>query len=126
MYIPPPPTINEMLGKTLRMVTQNGNQSIDFEAETGERWVMHYVPDCCAHAEIEDVVGDLQDLVGAPLLMAEESTNSTDPQKALYCVEDSYTWSYYRFATVKGYVTIRWYGSSNGYYAEAAQIDRLP
>lgn len=55
--------------------------------------------------------------------MAEESTNSDDPPKS--DGEESYTWTFYRMATVKGYVTIRWYGSSNGYYSERASFGRM-
>ena len=71
---------------------------------------------------IEDIVGDLSDLVESPILMAEEATNANNenpegvPQK-LY--QESFTWTFYKLATVKGYVTVRWYGESNGYYSES-------
>ncbi len=113
---------SNLVGKTLSVVTQNGRDSIDFEATTGERWQMFYEPDCCAVCEIEDVVGDLQDLVGSPIVMAETSTSSDNPRHES---DDSFTWTFYKLATVKGYVTIRWYGSSNGYYSEAASFKRL-
>ena len=111
----------QLIGKTLRTVAQIGRESIVFEAVTGEKWEMAYEPDCCAQCEIEDVVGDLQDLVGAPIMMAEASTNSNDPKQQNY-PDDSFTWTFYKFATAKGYVTIRWYGSSNGYYSETASF----
>ena len=118
--------IEGLLGKIMRAVTQNGRDSIDFEAVTGERWCMHYdLNNISGQCSIEDVVGDLQDLVGAPIAMAEESTNSDDPPSPGDSAPDSYTWTFYRFATAKGYVTVRWYGSSNGYYSERATFRRL-
>ncbi len=119
-------SVEDLLGRTMRSVTRNGNASIDFEATTGECWSMYYARDCCAECTIEDVAGELQDLVGAPIALAEESTNSDDPRPPRDYPDESYTWTFYRFATVKGYVTIRWYGSSNGYYSETASFARMP
>ena len=79
--------------------------------------------DCCESVYIEDIVGDLDDLVGTPLLLVEEVSNYDGESK----YEDgeyseSETWTYYRFRTMKGSVDIRWYGTSNGYYSESVDI----
>lgn len=71
---------------------------------------------------IEDIVGDLNDLIGTPMLMAEMSTNS-DPPAEDY--DSSYTWTYYRFESAKGHVDVRWYGTSNGYYSEEVSLGLL-
>lgn len=122
--------LSNIIGKTMKSVTKNGVDSIDFVAETGERWQMYYEQDCCASCTIEDVVGDLEDLVGSPISMAEAVTSASGSPNApgpspSDKYPDSYTWTFYKLATAKGYVTIRWYGSSNGYYSETASFRKV-
>lgn len=89
---------------------------IEFECGTVVQLVHHQ--SCCESVEINDISGDVADLIGAPLVMSEEVTNQPDP----YVPGESYTWTFYRFATVKGYVTLRWLGQSNGYYSESVSV----
>lgn len=84
---------------------------------------MYHDQDCCEAVSIDDIVGDINDLIGSPLTMAEEVTNPDGlGRKDEY--DESYTWTFYKFATNKGYVTIKWYGESNGYYSES--VDFIP
>lgn len=112
--------ISILIGVTLSSVTNNGDEII-FEAEDGRRWKLHHYQDCCESVYVEDVVGDLADLEGTPILMAEEVVSSNDNPEGVTVPDwqDSFTWTFYKFATIKGYVTIRWYGESNGYYSES-------
>lgn len=112
----------QLIGKTLTDVTISGRDSISFTADTGERWSMYYEPDCCASAQIEDIVGDPRDLIDSPIVIAEVAYSQENP---LSEHEESFTWTFYKLATAKGYVTIRWYGSSNGYYSEEASFKRV-
>lgn len=114
--------LKSMLGRQFVRVSGGvGEKEMVFECEDGSKFVFYHEFDCCEYVRIEDVVGDLQDLVGVPLLMADEVTNRDDPVPEPEHVE-SYTWTYYKFATRKGYVDVRWLGDSNGYYSEEVHL----
>lgn len=119
---------NELVGKTLVEARREGDDAIVFVTTDGETYRMFHEQDCCESVFIESITGDLADLVGSPILRAEEATNSDDPPRIdpsfPECLDDSYTWTFYKLATAKGYVDIRWYGSSNGYYSESVTFKR--
>lgn len=114
-------TLTALLGQTLTSVTQDDDE-IRFITSTGTTYKLLHEQDCCEHVSIESIVGDLNDLVGSPILLAEESTNTGEP---LDSGDESWTWTFYKFATIKGYVDIRWYGSSDGYYSESVDFVRI-
>ena len=110
----------QMLGKTFVQVTGSvGGYEMLFETADGERFMFAHQQDCCESVDINDIVGDLQDLCGTPLLVAEEVSGATEPDAEHY---ESYTYTFYKFATRKGYVDVRWLGESNGYYSEGVDL----
>ena len=113
--------IEDMVGKIFTSVTQDGYEMV-FENAT-ERFVFFHSQDCCEHVDINDIVGDLEDLVGEPLLIAEEVSGET-PVDFNEAEHESVTWTFYKFATRKGYVDVRWLGESNGYYSESVSLGR--
>jgi hypothetical protein len=92
---------------------------------------MYHEQDCCESVDINDVCGDVSRLIGYPLTKAEESNSADDPDldidpKEVNANEDcSHTWTFYHLATIKGYVDIRWFGTSNGYYSEIVDMLKL-
>ena len=112
-----------LVGKTLQSCTEDIYE-VTFRVSDDESYKLYHSQDCCESVYIESIDGDLSDLVGTPILMAEEVSNEEDPGP-LGEYEDSYTWTFYKLATVKGYVTIRFYGSSNGYYSERVDFVKI-
>lgn len=116
--------IDELFGKTIIKIEMESTirreeGSILFHLSNGAIYKQYHSQDCCESVWIEDINGDLDDLIGYPLLQAEEVTqNDTN-------TSESATWTFYKFATIKGYVTIRWYGTSNGYYSESACMKKI-
>ena len=111
-----------MLGQTFVEVTGSvGDGEMVFVTADGERFMFAHSQDCCECVDINDIVGDLQDLVGSPMLQAEEVSGVT-PVEFDETEHDSVTWTFYKFATRKGYVDVRWLGESNGYYSESVEL----
>lgn len=111
--------IESLLGKTLVSVVNNDSEIL-FSVEGGEVFKMWHEQDCCESVYVEDICGDLDDLVGMPILRAEE--RSEDDPSLEYNVG---CWTFYELATIRGSVTIRWYGSSNGYYGIGVSVGQI-
>jgi len=113
-------------GKTITAISQIGGDRIEITTEDGKRYAMLHDQDCCESVTIHDIEGDLQSLVGSPLVVAREEADSewpADVDKPEYT--ESFTWTRYFFATRNATVRIRWHGESNGYYSESVQIEEL-
>lgn len=112
---------SDLLGATLADIEglQADSEFVTFKTTDGREFVMWHDQSCCESVSIESVVGDVADLIGAPILVAEESSSDTTPGGITHEYEpESQTWTFYKLATIKGYVDIRWFGESNGYYSE--------
>jgi hypothetical protein len=112
-------TYSDILNKIFTSVVAT-KDTLTFENEE-ERFTFLHHQDCCEGVWIEDISGDLQDLIGNPILLAEEVIQDGENLAAY----ESQTWTFYKFATIKGYVDIRWIGSSNGYYSESVDLDHI-
>lgn len=122
--------ISDMLGKTIFAADgweEGGDIGIccpSFETTDGVLYDFCHYQECCETVVLVDVVGDVEDLVGAPLLIAEErsggSTDGYDPPQG----DTTQLWTFYELATIKGSVTLRFCGSSNGYYGVEVRIRR--
>ena len=115
--------VNVLEGKTLKDIKVKRNEEIIFTVDDGTKYKMFHDQCCCEHVYIEDICGDIKNLIGSPIVMAEEVSNYDMGKLDKW--DDSYTWTFYKFATVKGYVTIRWYGTSNGWYSESVDFIEL-
>jgi len=113
-------------GKTLVRVSNKNNEEMYFKTTDGEEFILYHAQDCCESVTIDDICGDLDDLIGLPILLAEEVSECPfDDDEDGEDRDESETWTFYKLATNKGSVTIRWYGTSNGYYSESVDFRKV-
>ncbi len=116
--------LSACVGKTVASVTglEDASENAEFLFTDGYTLQMFHCEDCCESVAITQVDGDADDLIGEPLVMCEVvgSDDAPAPEHA-----ESFTWTFVKFGTTKGYVTVRWLGESNGYYGEMPAISLL-
>lgn len=112
--------VGELIGKTLVKVdVDNLKDEIIFHCTDESVYKMYHEQDCCESVTIDDICGDINDLTGQPILVAEERSNSGNTEYG------SETWTFYTIRTVKASVDIKWWGESNGYYSEGVDFVQI-
>lgn len=114
-------------GATLVSAKLIDDDRIEFEDSIGQKYALYHSQSCCESVVVEDICGDLNDLVGAVIMMADEAVSDNPPTPPEGCKNsnDSNTWTFYRLRSTKGSVDIRFHGSSNGYYSETVNFWRI-
>ena len=117
--------IADFIGEVFKSVQRNEDEIV-FVTTSNRKFCMNHELQCCENVEIESIVGDLEDLVDSPILLCEEAMSDNHAEDTDFTYkEHSCTWTFYKFATIKGYVDIRWIGKSNGYYSESVTIEEI-
>lgn len=115
--------IAKMVGKTPIKIEEVDGEEIHFHFTDGSHAVFYHSQDCCESVVIEDVNGSWNDLIGNPILVADERVSHDEPNGYdsdiwTFYTFHSDTWTFYTFRGIGGSVDVRWHGSSNGYYSE--------
>jgi len=120
--------ISTLIGTVLTSIDRDGDEALTFNTDSAKSYRMDHCQDCCESVTIEDICGDLDDLIGSPILQAEEATSDTllegapEPENP----DDQTEWTFYKLATIKGSVTIRWFGTSSGGYSTSVDFYEVP
>lgn len=107
-------------GSVIQEIRKIDDETLLFITDKGT-FVQLHQQDCCESVSIEDITGDLRDIQGAYVGLAEEAVSHEEDDSGY----ESCTWTFYNLSTTKGDLAIRWFGSSNGYYSETASFYRL-
>lgn len=120
---------SDLVGKTLISIEpvelEYHNEEIIFTCSDGMRYCMTHIQDCCESVSLIDTDGDLQSLIGEEIVVAEERISHDEENLEEEDGDSSETWTFYTLRTNKDSVTMRWYGTSNGYYSEAVDFYQI-
>lgn len=119
-----PELINQVFsGRTITKVEglELGETKIYIYFSEDEYIKMYHQQDCCENVDLDDICGNTE-LEGAIFYELVEKKSDVELEaKEEY--EESWTWTFYTIKTSKGYLDLRWYGSSNGYYGEGVDLE---
>lgn len=113
---------NEKLILTLEYKWQEPKISYVFYSGAG---------DCGSEVYLADIYGGLKDLIGSPILTVKVSTSNDKPtdeeerKPEKYRFQEEHTWTFLKISTIKGFVTFRWLGTSNGDYSEEVIVEKV-
>lgn len=95
----------------------SGYAELYFHTLSGRKFKMHHYQDCCEYVDLEDI--DSPEVLCGAVIDAEEVTEDDGS------AEDA-MWTFYKISVAhRGSCTLRWYGSSNGFYSIAVYFEEI-
>ena len=113
--------VSDLVGKTIVDIQGmvQDSEEIIFTLNDGVKYKMYHEKDCCECVYLEDVNGDIENILNSEILRFDEKIED-NPE-----ADESQTYTFYTIATINGYIDLRWNGESNGYYSESVDFELL-
>lgn len=116
----------ELKGQTLLAIELYGPDECEITTDKNKYRLIHH-QDCCESVSLEKQIGEISNLIGEKITLAEEEYVNDDPdwyEKPEYR-EDSFTWSNYYLEAGGHRLELYFLGESNGYYCETMEFEKL-
>lgn len=114
--------IKDMEGKKITGLSLYGEEGPLFICSDGTQFLLTHLQECCENVDLEDANAAesfwlaLNEGKEVTIISADERSNNEESEY------ESETWTFYNFDTDQGYLNLRFYGSSNGYYSEGVSV----
>jgi hypothetical protein len=107
----------DLEGRKIKDVAKS-DEHVEIITEEGISFDLFHDKDCCEDVGVEEIIGgELTELIDETVVEARKESGQLLPPQNEY--DASYTWTFYIIRTNKISLTIRFYGTSNGYYSES-------
>jgi hypothetical protein len=111
--------LERIIGATIQEVTgcERESKCVTFLTDRGTLRLLHR-QNCCERVYLEDANGDISDLIGGVVSVAEERSNQ-EGERGEYRTK----YTFYTIRTTKGDLDLRWIGKDNGYYGVSVDAE---
>ena len=111
--------LEKIIGATILEVTgcERESECVTFVTDRGTLRLLHR-QNCCESVRLEDANGDIADLIGGVVSVAEERSNQ-EGERGEYRTK----YTFYTIRTTKGDLDLRWIGRDNGYYGVSVDAE---
>lgn len=106
----------ELKGKIITDITIGDITTIKTNDRT---YQIEHQQDCCESVWFDNMVGDKNNIIGFPITLAEEDSQSSKTSWG------SKTTTSFFLETEKGRLELHWLGESNGYYNESVSFFKI-
>ena len=116
--------MERLVGEVITGYKINSDDEILLKLYTKDKIIIFYHDqECCEEVWLETDPEEIKRIIGSPILQAEERTEECEELEEWW---ERNTYTFYTIRTLKDTLTLRFIGTSNGYYSEDVDIEIMP